>query len=105
METGKENYKEQDTGFELTMFTIEDEDSFNPGENFKEEEEKEKLTSKEKEEDDFAKVKTFVNSIVRYHEEDFCYDCQNKSDKTDQKRGSFGSLFFCPYSTSCIHSA
>jgi len=51
METGKENYKEQDTGFELTMFTIEDEDSFNPGENFKEEEEKEKLTSKEKEED------------------------------------------------------
>jgi hypothetical protein len=54
METGKENYKEQDTGFELTMFTIEDEDSFNPGENFKEEEEKEKLTSKEKEEDDDA---------------------------------------------------
>jgi len=51
METGKENYKEQDTGFELTMFTIEDEDSFNPGKNFKEEEEKEKLTSKEKEED------------------------------------------------------
>ena len=54
METGKENYKEQDTGFELTMFTIEDEDSFNPGKNFKEEEEKEKLTSKEKEEDDDA---------------------------------------------------
>lgn len=54
METGKENYKEQDTGFELTMFTIEDEDSFNPGENFKEEEEKEKSSSKEKEEDDDA---------------------------------------------------
>lgn len=54
METGKENYKEQDTGFELTMFTIEDEDSFNPGENFKEDEEKEKSSSKEKEEDDDA---------------------------------------------------
>lgn len=45
---------------------------------------KQRLSYKEKEEDDFAKVKTFVNSIVRYHEEDFCYDCQNKSDKTDQ---------------------
>lgn len=52
METGKENYKEQDTGFELTMFTIEDEDSFNPGENFKEEEEKEKPSSKEKEKEE-----------------------------------------------------
>lgn len=47
METGKENYKEQDTGFELTMFTIEDEDSFNPGENFKEDDDKEKTSSKE----------------------------------------------------------
>lgn len=37
METGKENYKEKDEGFELTMFTIDDEDAFNPGENFKEE--------------------------------------------------------------------
>lgn len=50
METGKENYKEKDEGFEFTMFNIEDEDSFNPGENFKEDDEEEKSSDKESDE-------------------------------------------------------
>ena len=49
MKTGKENYEEKNDGFELTMFTIEDEDSFNPGENFKEDKPEEKLKSEEPE--------------------------------------------------------
>lgn len=49
MKTGNENYEEKNDGFELTMFTIEDEDSFNPGENFKEDKPEEKLKSEEPE--------------------------------------------------------
>lgn len=45
---------------------------------------KQRLSYKEKEEDDFAKIKIFVNSIVRYHEEDFSYEFHNKTDKVDQ---------------------
>lgn len=76
METGKENYKEQDTGFELTMFTIEDEDSFNPGENFKEDEEKEKPASKEKEEDADDVEDTDDNSADN--------DTDDSEDNTDE---------------------
>lgn len=46
---------------------------------------KQRLSFKEKEEDDFAKVKTFVNSIIRYHEEDFCINCKDKTDIGDDK--------------------
>lgn len=45
---------------------------------------KQRLSYNEKKEDDFAKVKIFVNSILRYHEEDFCYNCDNNTDKTSQ---------------------
>lgn len=80
METGKENYKEQDTGFELTMFTIEDEDTFNPGENFKEEEEKEKSSSKEKEEDVDDVEETDDNS-----DDNDTDDSEDTTDESDDK--------------------
>ena len=80
METGKENYKEQDTGFELTMFTIEDEDSFNPGENFKEDEEKEKPASKEKEEDADDVEDTDDNS-----DDNDTDDSEDTTDESDDK--------------------
>lgn len=55
MKTGQETtYNEKDDGFELTMFNVEDEESFNPGENFKEDDDasKEEIKStKEKEEE------------------------------------------------------
>lgn len=80
METGKENYKEQDTGFELTMFTIEDEDSFNPGENFKEEEEKEKPSSKEKEKEED------VDDVEADAEEDDSTDTDDSEDTSDDSK-------------------
>jgi len=47
---------------------------------------KQRLSYNDKKEDDFAKIKTFVNSIVRYHEEDFCYDCKDGSkDELDNR--------------------
>lgn len=39
---------------------------------------KQRLSYKQKSENDFEKVKQFVNSIVRYHEEDFCLTCNDK---------------------------
>ena len=85
METGKENYKEQDTGFELTMFTIEDEDSFNPGKNFKEEEEKEKLTSKEKEEDDDADGVEDTDDNSADNDTDDSEDTTNESEDKEKE--------------------
>lgn len=42
---------------------------------------KQRLSYKQKSENDFEKVKQFVNSIVRYHEEDFCLTCGDKDEK------------------------
>ena len=39
---------------------------------------KQRLSYSQKSENDFEKVKQFVNSIIRYHEEDFCLTCQDK---------------------------
>ena len=44
---------------------------------------KQRLSYKQKSENDFEKVKQFINSIVRYHEEDFCLTCDNKSNSND----------------------